>query len=171
MVSVVKALHVKAVPRMRIQVLTAVFISAWLSVDIAAQNLPAPSRTVYKCEVNGKISYSDEPCVGAQKIDVEPTRGVNQLSGKGRTGKDVRHEHEREMIYEAFRPLTGKDAKEMTVIERRMKLTENERRECAALDRSISTGEAEERTASKQSLQLVQERLYTQRSRFRQLGC
>jgi hypothetical protein len=49
-----------------------------------AQSLPAPSRTVYKCEVGGKVTYSDSPCLGATRIDVEPTRGVSKLSGSQR---------------------------------------------------------------------------------------
>jgi hypothetical protein len=30
-----------------------------------AQTLPSPSRTVYKCEHDGKVVYSDAPCPGA----------------------------------------------------------------------------------------------------------
>jgi hypothetical protein len=57
-----------------------------------AQKLPPVSRTVFKCQVVGKVVYTDAPCLGAQQIDVEPTRGLNQTSGQKRIGTDVMHE-------------------------------------------------------------------------------
>lgn len=41
--------------------------------------LPAQSRTIYRCEVNGKIACTDKPCLGAKRLDVVPTRGVDKL--------------------------------------------------------------------------------------------
>ncbi|MBK1714845.1 hypothetical protein CKO43_18960 [Rubrivivax gelatinosus] len=46
-----------------------------------AQKLPTPSRDVFRCESNGKVIYSDSPCIGAKKVDVEPTRGLDASSG------------------------------------------------------------------------------------------
>ena len=43
--------------------------------------LPPTSRTVYKCQEGAKTVYSDEPCLGAQRINVEPTRGLDKSSG------------------------------------------------------------------------------------------
>ena len=34
------------------------------------------SRIVYRCEHQGKITYADEPCVGATEVDVTPTQGL-----------------------------------------------------------------------------------------------
>jgi len=34
-----------------------------------------PAKTVFKCEENGKVIYSDSPCLGAKTVDVEPPRG------------------------------------------------------------------------------------------------
>lgn len=138
---------------------------------VHAQKLPPPSRTLYKCEVDGKVTYSDNPCVGAQKIDVEPTRGVSKLSGKERIGKDVSREHQQEALAEAVRPITGKDAKQLEVFGRRLKLSEQARRHCAELDASIPLAEREEQTATKANLQAAQERLFAQRDRYRKLGC
>lgn len=68
----------------------AAFILLIPAVDyVCAQSLPPPSRTVFRCEEGGKVVYSDSPCVGARKIDVEPTRGVSKLSGRERVGRDV----------------------------------------------------------------------------------
>lgn len=79
------------------------------SVPALATNLPPPSRTVYKCEVGGKVHYSDSPCVGAQKVDVTPTRGMNKSAGRQLTGSDVRREVFREQLSDAVRPITGTD--------------------------------------------------------------
>jgi hypothetical protein len=135
------------------------------------QKLPTPSRTVFKCETEGKIYYSDSPCLAATKIDVEPTRGVSKLSGNERTGSDVRHERSREDMAEALRPLTGMDAKQTEVFGRRLKLSESARLECVSLDKTIAQSEAEERKATMDSLRAVQRRLFTKRTRYRELGC
>jgi hypothetical protein len=94
-----------------------------------AQSLPAPSRTVYKCNVNGKMLYSDSPCLGAERLEIEPSRGVGRT-----TGPDVQRERNKEMLAEAIRPLTGMNAKQFEVQSRRIKLTAAAQRECQALD-------------------------------------
>jgi hypothetical protein len=142
-----------------------------LHANSSAQKLPPPARTVFKCESDGKIYYSDSPCLGAKKLEIEPTRGADTLSGKKRVGDDVRHEEFREGLAEALRPLTGIDAKQAEVVTRRLKLTEAARAECAHLDVAIQQSEAEERRATTESIVSVQARLYMQRGRFRQLGC
>ena len=71
-----------------------------------AQPLPPPSRTVFKCDEGGRVVYSDRPCLGAKKIEVEPTRGVSRLSGRERVGSDVQREVFRENVAEALRPAT-----------------------------------------------------------------
>jgi hypothetical protein len=58
---------------------------------------------VFKCENGGKTFYSDSPCLGAKKIDVEPTRGLNKSTGSERTGKDVSREMQREQFAEAVK--------------------------------------------------------------------
>lgn len=80
-------------------------------MDAWAQSLPQPSRTVFRCEVEGKVTYSDSPCLGARRIQIEPTRGVSKLSGSERIGNDVRVERHREIMAEALQPLTGMDAR------------------------------------------------------------
>lgn len=136
-----------------------------------AQGLPAPSRTVYKCEVGGKVTYSDSPCLGAAKIDVEPTRGVSKLSGSQRVGADVQREQHREAIAEALKPLTGMDPKEYEVHARRRALTPDARRECQRLDAELPVLEQDERLATGQQLAEVQRGLYRMRMQFRKLRC
>lgn len=76
-------------PRFAFAVGLVLACSIVLAVAAFAQSLPPPSRTVFKCEEAGKVVYSDSPCLGARQIDVEPTRGVNQITGKRLTGPDV----------------------------------------------------------------------------------
>lgn len=75
--------------------------------------------------------------LGAEKLEVEPTRGVNRTTGKERTGKDVQRELQRETMAEPIRPLTGLDAEQLENAGRRMKLSADVQRECRALDRDI----------------------------------
>jgi hypothetical protein len=140
-------------------------------IEAQGQQFPPPSRTVFKCESDGRIHYSDSPCAAAKKLDIEPTRGVSNLSGKERIGSDVRQEKARQDLAEALRPLTGMDAKQTEVFGRRLKLTEAARRDCAFRDRAIPQSEAEERAATKEVLEIIQTRLLTQRRRFRELEC
>jgi hypothetical protein len=144
---------------------------ALIAVDALAQKLPPPSRTVYKCEVKGKVLFSDDPCVGAQKIEVEPTRGVNQSTGRKSEGQDVRRENQRDEIAEAWRPLTGMDAKQLATVERRMKLRPEAQRECRGLDRAIPAMENRERLAKPNERESVQEQLHELRVRARELRC
>jgi hypothetical protein len=89
----------------------------------SAQTLPLPSRTVFRCDVAGKVVYSDSPCLGARKVDVEPTRGADKSTGKERVGSDVRREQQREGLANAVKPITGMNAKQFDVATNRTKLT------------------------------------------------
>ena len=42
--------------------LACLLLAGWAGMA-AAQSLPAPSRTMYKCTANKVTSYSDKPCV------------------------------------------------------------------------------------------------------------
>lgn len=136
-----------------------------------AQNLLPPSRTVFKCEVAGKITYSDAPCLGAKKLEVEPTRGVSKLSGTERIGRDVHQERYREIMADALKPLTGMDAKQLDTQRRRMKLSPDDQRECQSLDARVEAAERNEQVASSEALKGVQLDLYRLRMRYRELGC
>jgi hypothetical protein len=137
----------------------------------SAQSLHAPSRTLFKCQVQGKTLYSDSPCLGAEKLEVEPTRGVNKLSGKERIGADVQRELHREMFAEAIRSLTGMNAKQFDVQVRRGNLPWPVQQECRRLDQDLVNTEYEEKHTAQPSLHGVQERLLMMRQRFRALRC
>lgn len=136
-----------------------------------AQNLPPPSRTMYKCKINGTTSYSDTPCLGATKIEVEPTRGVGKLSGTQRTGSDVLREQQREGLAAALHPITGMNAKQFAVFERRNQLSPAAQQECRQLDLTMPRLEEEEEHAVQPALGDVQMRLFQIRRRFSELHC
>jgi len=148
--------------------LVAVFLS---SAAAYTQTLPNPTRTAYKCEVQGKTHYSDQPCLGAKRLELEPTRGLSKSSGKEMVGKDVLHERSRESLAEAVRPLTGLDPKQFETETRRYKMTPEAKQECAVLDRSIPQYESLLKFDSQPALQRREETLFQLRSRYVKLRC
>ena len=136
-----------------------------------AQSLPPPSRTVFKCDVAGKVVYSDSPCLGAKQVDVEPTRGANKATGKELTGADVRREQQREGLAEAVKPITGMNAKQFNVATNRTKLDAGARTQCSLLDVQIPAVEVDEAKSAAQDRQDVQARLLKLRQQFRDLRC
>lgn len=140
-------------------------------VSAQTVSLPAASRTVYKCSVNNKIVYTDEPCLGAQVVDVEPTRGLNKSTGRELTGADVAGEKRREQFAEAVKPIVGLSPKEMEVKRRRIKLSGEAQAECGKLDRTIAQSEADERASSGDAKAGIQRQLFVMRQRSRELKC
>jgi len=136
-----------------------------------AQKLPPPSRTVFKCGADGKTYYSDSPCMGAKRIDVEPTRGVSKLSGSERVGSDVRNEIWHEQLADAVQPITGMDARQFDKASRRTRLSAEAQRECRYLDGRIAETEQLETHTAKDARTSIQATLYEQRTRYRKLGC
>lgn len=49
----------------------------------------AASAQVYRCEHGGKVSYSDEPCVGAKVVDATPTQGMDKMAGSTSKGAEA----------------------------------------------------------------------------------
>lgn len=158
-------------PISRIFLTAAVASLAFASMQTYAQKLPPTSREVFKCVVAGKTVYSDAPCLGAQKIDVEPTWGLSKSSGREQVGNDVRHEQYREMFADVVRPLTGMDAKQLDVQGRRMKLAMTAQWECRRLDVDIQAAEKEEKRVKQPALDDVQAQLLRMRRSFRELSC
>ncbi|MBT9498136.1 MAG: hypothetical protein IV103_12965 [Zoogloea sp.] len=142
-----------------------------VTIHASAQSLPPPAKTVFRCEEGGKVVYSDAPCLGARKIDVEPTRGVSKLSGKERIGSAVQHERQREQIAEAVRPLSGMNPQQFDTFGRRQSLSSAAQRECLRLDEQVMAAERDEHGAKGPVLAEIQARLFDLRKRFRELGC
>ena len=142
-----------------------------MAMQVAAQKLPKPTRDVYKCEQGGKVVYSDVPCLGASKVDVEPTRGLDSMSGKKMTGADVRRERTNEAIAEAYKPLFNETAQQRETRHRRFKLPANAQQQCAQLDARLPVLEQREQEARQADLAAVQKDLLGARQQYRALGC
>ncbi len=147
------------------RLLLALLLAATCTLSFA-EALHAPSRSVYKCTAHGRTVYSDAPCLGAERLEIEPSRGVGN-----RAGSDVQREHQREMLAEALRPLTGKDARQMDIHNRRQKLPVESRRECHVLDLAIPQAEKKERHAAQREHAPIRTDLFTLRQRHRALHC
>jgi hypothetical protein len=137
----------------------------------AQSQLPAPSRSIYKCKINGTVSYSDEPCVGAQRLDATPSSGISHLSGSPRIGKDVANELHREQFAAAIRPLSGMSASQLATASRRYNLEPAARRECSQLEPAIVDLEQAEKGADTAAVRTIQQNLYTLRKRYKTLQC
>ena len=128
---------------------------------------------VYRCEVDGKVRYSDEPCLGAKRVDVRPTRGLDKMSGKSLKGADVRTEESNRYVAEALRPIYRETPDQRATRHRRARnhLTPEETAECYLTDSRLGRLEAEEKTAMGRELQQVQQNLLKARQRHRKLRC
>lgn len=114
---------------------------------------------MYRCESAGKVSYSDEPCIGAKVIEAIPTQGAHSLSGKKTSNAQLAEEERRKIIDKAMEELSGLTHEQMKVERRRSKLPLVEKLECATLDRLINDENQDELT------------LYQRRKRYFYLRC
>ena len=150
-----------------VTLLTGAFASA---AAAPSNGLPSASRTVFKCVVDGKATYSDSPCLGAQRIDIVPSRGMNKSTGRELTGADVNRERHSEIMSEALRPLTGMNAEEHATATKRYPLLKILQLECRSLDKQIALEESQDR-ATRGADKVLSRRLLTSRARFREIGC
>lgn len=142
-----------------------------VATTVAAQSLPPTSRTVYRCEDGNKVHYSDAPCLGAKKVDVEPTRGLNKSSGREQIGPDVRREKSNENMAQALRPVFGETPEQRATRHKRAKLPPSVKTECGRLDADIARLESSERDAKGLALKSVQQDLLTARTQSQKLRC
>jgi hypothetical protein len=149
------------------------FVALMICTGVAAQaiKLPPTSRTVFKCTVKERVVYSDEPCIGAQRIDVEPTRGMSKSSGQDVVGTDVRREKQREEFARAVQPLTGLSKPQFDAEQRRAGLPANLKAECKKLDNDIAVGEIQEKSEANSTTSGTQANLLSMRRHHKEIGC
>jgi hypothetical protein len=135
-----------------------VLVMALIAISATAHAQPGGAMT-YKCVTGGKVTYTDEPCVGAQVVDTTPTQGLDKLSGKSRKGADVNRIEFNEGMSKALKPLMGQTPKEYEKTLKRVYLSPQEKFECSMLDGQI----LDER--------LQEVALYKARKRFKDLKC
>jgi hypothetical protein len=104
-----------------------------MTLAVCPQLVHAQARSVFKCTEGDKTVYSDAPCLGAQKIDAQPTRGLNKFTGKEATGRDVSLEKQHEAFAQAIKPISGMSADQLALAGRRLKLSTAAQQECKRL--------------------------------------
>lgn len=135
--------------------------------------LPAAAQPkVYRCDTNGKVSYSDSPCVGAKIIDATPTQGADRMGGTSRKGREVQRDEYTTVLDNATRPLHGRSHDEMNVLRRRGTLPGQAQQACARLDGDLPALEAASSGgASGEAKARADVDLYKARKRFFDLKC
>lgn len=129
------------------------------------------AQTVYKCESKGAVTYSHEPCMGAQVVDTTPTQGLDKSSGSSRKGADVRQIEQNKAWADAMRPIFGETPAQREKRHRRFKLTPAERSECERLDGRLPAQEAARHNADKAGAARADVDLFESRKRYRELRC
>lgn len=144
-----------------------------MALALVAHLVSSANAQVYRCEADGKTSYSDAPCLGAKRVDVTPTQGLDKLSGQSRKGKDVRADEFQNSMARAMRPLLGETTEEYKTRHRRHRnaLTPAEISECYAIDPRLRRLEEQERSATGEMLKRARRDLLQERQRYRELKC
>lgn len=145
----------------------------WVTVLLTAclASAVAQAQSVYRCETNGRVGYSHEPCVGAKVVDTTPTQGLDKSTGASRKGRDVQREEFKRTLNEAMRPLTGMSHEQTKVFERRVKLPASAQAECKLLDMRLPDQEQAVRTSTSAAKAEAEVQLFLSRRQFRELGC
>ena len=128
-------------------------------------------KPVYRCETAGKVSYSDEPCVGAKEIDATPTQGMDKMTGASRKGADVRRDEHNAVMADALKPLTGMSADQYRVYKHRFKLSPKDKAECARLDTNLPELKQRASTALSSEKARADVELYKARKQLNDLNC
>ena len=150
----------------RLMLLAAASLTA-LSLPATSQGLPQSPRTVFKCENGGETVYTDKACPGAQRAELLRVRASPASSPDPHPGSYSG------AALDAQAPAAQAPAAEMAAgaAEPLPRLAGTPQAECPHLGQRIALVEAEERTASSQTMPLIQERLVVQRKRYSELGC
>jgi hypothetical protein len=144
-----------------------------LPAQAQSQNLPSSPRTVFKCESDGQTVYTDQPCLGTQKLETLRLHAVSAPAMREATdARDARGPY-RESAGAGWRnPGAAAEGKPAVTYERvTRQLAHTPQAECPHLSQRIALVEAEEQNASSRTIQAIQERLSIQRKRYRELGC
>jgi hypothetical protein len=124
----------------------------------AQEPVPHPERTastVFRCETLGQITYSDQPCAGAQRVDALRLPGANRVAMAEST-------HATTPAAAGWGYGSGAN---------RSSHARTDDPECPHLAQRMARVEAEEQRATAATIGLIQQRLAVQRERFRELAC
>ena len=135
---------------------------ALMAISVTAHAQSGGAMT-YKCVTGKKVTYTDEPCVGAKVVDTTPTQGLDKLTGVSKKGADVRRIEFNKAMAEAWKPLLGETPEQRAQRQKRWNLSEKDKFECWNLDGQIQ---------GKRVMDAKEEvSLYQARKRFNDLKC
>lgn len=133
--------------------------------------LAAMAQQVYRCEANGKIGYSHEPCVGAKAIDTTPTQGMDKMTGQTKKGADVQRDEFRRQLGTISSTVTGLSPETHMRLAQRQKLSRTAQLECAAWDIRLPAIEETAAKARSHEKEQAEASLFKARKAFRDLRC
>lgn len=142
-----------------------------LAITFAAYTALSSAQQVYRCESGGHVSYSHEPCLGAQAIDTTPTQGLDKWTGKTQQHRDIRNENFQRGLAQAIRPITGLSPEEFKVSAQRQKLSASDQLHCKLLDQRLPSLTRSAAQASPARKSQAEAALYEARQQFRDLRC
>lgn len=131
----------------------------------------AHAQQVYRCEINGHISYAHEPCLGAQAIDTTPTQGMDKMTGTTQKGADVQRDEHRKLLSKISSQITGLSPETHQRLSHRHKLSRSEQLECATWDMRLPSLEQDAAKASDAQKAKAEVALFRARQAFRDLRC
>ena len=131
----------------------------------------AMSQQVYRCEINGKASYSHEPCPGAKAIDTTPTQGMDKMNVKSKKGADVQKAESDRQLAQALQPMTGQSPEAFEVTKRRMNLSALDKHTCSQLDYALPQLAQNVAQATPEQKDQAEGKLYKARKAYRDIRC
>ena len=134
-------------------------------------SLAAMGQQVYRCEINGKASYSHEPCAGAKAIDTTPTQGMDKMNGKSKKGADVQKAESDRQLAQALQPMTGQSPEAFEVTKRRMNLSALDKHTCSQLDYALPQLAQNVAQATPEQKDKAEGKLYKARKAYRDIRC
>lgn len=137
----------------------------------------AQGQAVYKCQSQGKTTYSQEPCLGAQIIETAPAQGLDGSSGKSRNGNDGLRREKRDKkdkdqaLADALKPF-DETPSQREKRQRRAKLSASELSECSALDaQETEQASVIHNSRNIDAVNAAAGAFIANRKRYRELGC
>ena len=136
-----------------------------------SMTLPAMAQQVYRCEVNGKVSYSNEPCQGAKVVNTTPAQSSDKTSDQQQKNLDtLKAELERNNATKT-RALAAKTPEDPEVAKRRENLTPLAKHSCSLLDQSLPQLRENAAHGTPENKEKADIQLYKARKAFQDLRC
>ena len=129
------------------------------------------AQQVYRCEVNGKVSYSNEPCQGAKLVKTPPAQSSDKTPAQHQKDMDtLKAELERNTATKT-RALAAKAPEDPEVAKRRENLTPLAKHSCSLLDQSLPQLRENAAHGTPESKEKAGIQLYKARKAFQDLRC